>query len=1005
MTARLVQARALHGRNAPELKLFTATCGVSLLLAAGLMSPGLASAAEESASSDEQTLDEVTVVGSRIRRDTFNSPAPVTIVTREETVAAGFSTTTEVLQSSSLSAGTSQINNAFGGFVIDGGPGVNTLSLRGLGATRTLILINGRRVAPAGTRGSVGSADLNVLPGALVDRIEILKDGASSIYGSDAVAGVVNIITKQNASGLTVEGNINQPFEGAGEQVRASAVFGRTADRWSFSGSAEFYRRSNVTVGDRDWASECPFDKIYNPVTGAYLGYTDPLTGSPKCWGLNSGGVTINTIGTSARAGQPAIGNPALAGYNRWRPNSSVTNVSMPGFEGVSGGSLDVRDTFHPDMLRENLISPVDIWTGFLQGSYDLQALGNAELYGELLIHNRKSDQIGTRQLILDYRLGSPLIPANLTFSNFSPPVGGGMTGTDRIGVRVFGHYGTYESAQSLDYLKPTLGMRGDLPGGWRYDAYASYSKSNASYMFEVPLISRLTYASDVVAVAPGAVDPALTYAGYTCRINQTNFTERCFPLPPLNAQTIGGTYPDGLKQYISKAVTGVTEYKELLMSAVVDGDLYQLPYGTIKGVVGVEHRRPEIHDQPDPDMVAGNLYGFTTAAVTRGKDNVTELFGEVEVPLLADMPYARELTLNASYRWTDYKSYGADSTWKLGMVYSPVSWASLRSTMGTSYRAPALFEQFLGATSGFVSSTNDPCNNWDANPSTSNIYLNCQSEGLPTGFTATSSVRVLNAGGAAGGLAAENSDSVSAGIILEPTFGVGGDLSLAVDFFELRVDDGVDQAGFGFVLSQCYNDPDFASNQGYCGLVERDSGSRALTVTDGYVNLATDIVRGFEYQARYEVDIGTGTLRFNAAATQLRKQGFRLFETDDMDLLHGTIRYPEWTGSLTGAYTRGLWQFTHGIDVVGKQDSTEYFGLDPVTSIYDFSVGTYVTHFSSVRYRSRGWEVTVGARNLFDKKPPQISAFGYNRVGNAPLYSAYDYVGRRAFINVAKEF
>jgi iron complex outermembrane receptor protein len=181
-----------------------------MLLGAGLLAPGYANAAE---TEDAAELDEVTVVGSRIRRDTFNSPSPVTIVTREDSVSAGFASTTDVLQSSSLSSGASQINNAYGGFVTDGGPGANTLSLRGLGASRTLVLINGRRVAPAGTRGAIGSADLNVLPSAMVDRIEILKDGASSIYGSDAVAGVVNVITRKNAQGLTIEGQYNRPFD------------------------------------------------------------------------------------------------------------------------------------------------------------------------------------------------------------------------------------------------------------------------------------------------------------------------------------------------------------------------------------------------------------------------------------------------------------------------------------------------------------------------------------------------------------------------------------------------------------------------------------------------------------------------------------------------------------------------------------------------------------------------------------------------------------------------
>src|SRR5690606_5861365 len=190
-------------------------------------------------------LNTITVTGSRISRDVFNSVSPVQVVTREETTLAGFDSTTAALQSNTVTAGSAQINNAYGGYVTNGGPGANTLSLRGLGASRTLILLNGRRVAPAGSRGSVGSADLNVLPSSMIDRIEVLRDGASSIYGSDAVAGVVNIITRQNLDGLTVTAQHNAPMDagGAGYASRFSVAGGMSGDRWRASGSVEHYRR------------------------------------------------------------------------------------------------------------------------------------------------------------------------------------------------------------------------------------------------------------------------------------------------------------------------------------------------------------------------------------------------------------------------------------------------------------------------------------------------------------------------------------------------------------------------------------------------------------------------------------------------------------------------------------------------------------------------------------------------------------------------------------------
>ena len=158
----------------------------------------------------------VVVVGSRIRRDRFSSGDPITVINRQAAVDAGFNSTAEVLQSVGVTGGTGQINDTFGGLVVEGGPGVNTLSLRGLGPTRTLVLLNGRRIAPAGTRGQVGAADLNVLPNSILDRIEVLNTGASSIYGSDAVAGVVNIVTLSKFNGLAVEASLQAPEDRRG---------------------------------------------------------------------------------------------------------------------------------------------------------------------------------------------------------------------------------------------------------------------------------------------------------------------------------------------------------------------------------------------------------------------------------------------------------------------------------------------------------------------------------------------------------------------------------------------------------------------------------------------------------------------------------------------------------------------------------------------------------------------------------------------------------------------
>src|SRR5690606_37114627 len=227
---------------------------------------------EQTATSDApvQALDRMVVTGSRISRDTFNSVSPIQVITREETTSAGFASTSGVLQSNSVTGGSSQINNAYGGFVVNGGPGVNTLSLRGLGATRTLVLLNGRRVSPAGSRGAGGAADLNVLPDIMIDHIEILKDGAASIYGSDAVAGVVNIITKPRVDGFTVDFQHNATQDGGGDETRGAIMGGATGDRWRIAGSFEIFQRTEMTFGDRGWASDCPLPLFGRNADGSY---------------------------------------------------------------------------------------------------------------------------------------------------------------------------------------------------------------------------------------------------------------------------------------------------------------------------------------------------------------------------------------------------------------------------------------------------------------------------------------------------------------------------------------------------------------------------------------------------------------------------------------------------------------------------------------------------------------------------------------------------------------
>jgi len=970
---------------------------------------------EQTTSSNTTTLNQVTVTGSRIAKDTFNSVSPVQVISREETTLAGFNSTASVLQSNSVTGGSEQINNAFGGFVTDGGPGANTLSLRGLGPTRTLLMLNGRRIAPAGSRGAVGSADLNVLPNIMIDHIEVLKDGASSIYGSDAVAGVVNVVTKTKVDGGAVEFQHNATEHGGGEETRWSGMLGATGDKWRVSGSLEIYRREELQLGQRGWASDCP-RPLYgrDDATGRYGAgdYIDPTTGEPKCWGLDAGGVTINTLGTAYMLGRPGLGNlgyygtydpsmldqlpPGFDYFNRWRPNASITDGDLPGFEGVDALG---RTTFDPRMKKESLISPTTNVTGFLQGAMDLDALGGAEAYFEILASRRESRQTGYLQHTLDYAVGSPLLgdfswlPAGI-----AAPADGSTNGRN-IAARAFVGWGLYDNWQKVNFTRATTGLRGDLGSSWNYDGYVSYARSKADYFTQNRLTNRIAKSYDVVSDGRG---------GFVCR----DTSDGCVAAPVLTADVIAGNLPQAYKDYIMQTTHGTTIYDETTVSFGVNGPLFDMPKGgTVAAAFGVEYRRSEIDDTPDVNSINNNLYNFTASTPTRGKDAVKEVYGEIEIPFLTGLPGAEELSLNASARYTDYDSYGSDKTWKLGLLYTPVSWLSIRASRGTSFRAPALFEQFLGATSGFASNTADPCNGWGAfTDKSSNRYLNCQSLGLPANFQQNSSITVVTQGGAEAGLQAETSKALTAGIVLQPEFPEWfGDLSIAADYYDIQVDNGVAKLTGAQALALCYgmSTSEFNAGTGYCSTIRRNANN-TLNVVTGYINVAQDKVRGWDYTVRYTRDVGAGEFRANLAISQYLEQAGRTFKTDRFKDYSGMLNAPEFTGQLDLTYAIRDWEVRYGLDWMGSINGYEYYEKYDNRDYrpdYQMSVDDYFLQNLSVRYKGDDWSATFGIRNLADKNPPVVSTGATTTIGNAPLYSGYDYLGRSYFLNLTKKF
>lgn len=976
--------------------------GVAILTVAGLPSVAFAQASDCTDANNNGTCDvdepadasaaegegAIVVTGSRIRRDQYNTADSVQIITRSESTQAGFNSTAEVLQSTKVTGGTSQINDQYGGFVVNGGPGVNTVSLRGLGTTRTLVLLNGRRISPAGSRGAVGAADLNVLPNAILDRVEVLNTGASSIYGSDAVAGVINLVTRRDVNGIEFEAQHNILEAGAGNSRRYSLVGGFSDDRWKFTGTLEYFKRDALEIGDREFAL-CPSG--FYGTNGSDFGAADYKNpdGTVKCFPLENGGVTVNAIATPNIAGSTVVQAPGVpAGYtgvcNRFRPRAGAGGA-VAGYECVGGGSLstNIRDTFSPSLLKEDLVSPAEIFTGFGQASYKTDVLGDAEIYSEFLFTRRKSNQDGQRQFTLDYPLGSPLIPAGLRFTG---SVGAATPTTNGapIGIRVFADYGIYNNRQKVDFTRFNGGIRGDLPFGWRYDLFAMKAWSEASYTTDLILTDRLAQSFDVV--------PSGT--GFACRIAISG----CVAAPALTPAVVGGQFPADWFDFVTAPVTGITKYTETTFAANVDGPLFDLPGGKAQLALGAEYRKASIDDTPGEDSQRNNLYGFTSSSITRGSDSVWEAFGELELPIIRDS-FIHELTVNVSGRYTHYKSYGGEWTYKVGAQLAPVSWLAFRGSYGTSYRAPALFEQYLGRTSGFLGSATDPCADLAAvtNPL---IKAQCLADGLPADFIQRNGVVSIGTGGAEAGLKSETSKALSLGGVLNPPIGSFGDLSISVDYFDVKVNNGVARLTAAQVLSQCYNSAERATCRPE--LISRDANN-TLTVVSSYVNISDARAKGIDYNLRFGTDVLGGKFRFNAAVTMFIERYSRTFPTDTILNTVGLVMNPKWTGTFDFNYDKGPFNFRYSLEWVGATDSTEYarpFGYDP--NRYYLKTPDYFTHAASLSIDvAKNFGLTLGVRNIFDKEPPKISAEYTNQVGNAPLYSGYDVRGRTFFVGV----
>jgi len=1002
-----------------------------MLIALASASTAFAQAEQTAAPKGETAeVEAVVVTGSRIKRNEYNSASPVTVISSESAELQGMVDTASILQGSILGATASQINNNYTGFVTTGGGGANTLSLRGLGAQRSLTLINGRRAGPAGVGGTVGPFDLNVIPSSVVDRTEILTGGASSVYGSDAIAGVVNIITKRNSDDgeMSVYGNV--PFKSGGEVYRLNASKGFTFDRGYASIALDYYKNNGLRFKDRDYLN-CPQDYVFDPSTGDRLDLK-MSDGSYKC---------LNTLTGLYIRGSGRYVADSTATYNGWdlngyrRVNGTVATVTAdvrPDLAGVQSaysiycGTSTSGNCASPlafarstqaaqptDSVLQgyrHAVSPVTRKSVFATGGYKLTE--NTEVYGELLLNQRKSKQRSIRQIGPSINAANPTNPFNYANNPSYVDANGAPLAASAV-QPIFVLPVTRD--QKVNYKRGVLGVKGFLPdslpvlGGWDWDIYGQYSKSSGTYGQD------FFYNDRVLAVSGAA---RCNQALVTISANQPNAT--CPTNINLNkVSTVGSSYltPEEYA-FLNGYETGHTDYVYKYVEGSISGDLFKLPAGPVGAAFGFQLRKESLDDTPGYNSRNSNYNGSAASAETHGKDEVHEAFGELEIPVLKDMFLADNVVLNLSGRYSDYKSYGSSKTYKAGLNwhFTP-SWA-IRATKGTSFRAPALYELYLGSSSSFLAQSSDTCYQYATSArATDRQKANCAALGIAGNSTyGGAGSMTIYAKGGAGYLKAEESDTKSIGLVWTPKF---IDLNVALDYSELTINNQVQRYGAGNILDGCLDAPDFPNNA-FCNLIVRNTDKTSVnfgavvSVSDAYLNVAKQWNNAIDLSATYRHNLPNGTLIVNGQFTWTLDWYTQLSNGTAPVKNQGFTGYPDFAGRTGVTYVQGDWTFTWATQMTGKtsdvDDNYSGYGTDLITyrdqtAYAKRHIEFVATHDVSVRKKFNDVAVTVGVNNLFNEEPPFYSTSSSSRFSNMRLTSSYDILGRRAFVNVTKKW
>ena len=909
-------------------------------------------------------IDEVVVTGSRIQRADASSVGPLTTLDAEDIALAAPTSAGDLLQALP-SVGVSLNSNGTQGTAF----GVSSINLRYLGSAegsgnRTLVLVDGHRwVNAVGGRGFRDFVDLNTIPLGIIDTIEVLKDGASAIYGADAIAGVVNIKTKRDLEGFEASGRYGITDRGDNENISGFANWGLRSGGATLLLSLSYNDTKPVRTDDRALT------------TRALAPLTAPPTSPRGLFVLP--GLSNNAF----------FGTPLNFAANTANAVTRIPDVTSIGVGNQADNSFRVArlpdDDYNTQAQGIYAIGPSERLGAFARFGYDFSDTLSGRV--ELLYNERQSSQLFS-PVLLDVRGSNGYsISRDQAFNSFGTANGVptanalAFTGNTFRIQRVLEDVGNRDNQQEVKTLRVAAGLEGvaDLGGEWRWDAFASWSRNEATF----DAINQVNFESVFRALQ----SPATCSAAPGCT--------------PLN---LFGQVTGAMADYIRYNGHDEQEATQFDLALNASRDLFELPAGTVGFATGYEYRKEKAVDTPDAFAATLSAVLPTTAGArqaptsaqsrdpTSGSYDLHELYAEVSAPLLADRPLVHSLDVDAALRYSQYSTVGGETTAKFGVAYRPIASALVRGTYSQGFRAPSILELYQGTRNTNFQAV-DPCNGGGAGKP------GCA--GVPSTYNQNQfgggTINGVVSGNA--NLAPETADTLSLGLALTPDFLPGA--SWTVDWFKIEVDDAIASQTATQLLQAC------AIRQTYCDLVNRAPTGEVTLLRQAVVNLSSIEVSGIDTTLRYAFDTGIGRFTTVLDVSYLDRFRTTIAQPDGsvtVDDRAGKSDQPRSTfprvkGQASLRYARGGLDAGYKARYIGSSRDVPGNAVNGGTlrsiTYHDLQLGY---SFGDSRYR-----VAVGADNVTDEQPPASAA---NNPINFDIYT-YDIRGRYFYATFGVNF